>query len=87
MGNVTTQYGIFAIEILTPGLDDQNSSKTIQVDDKEISFSNVFVENIKKTQHQNSTLTWYLFDMLYKRFLKAYFYIVNLFSFEWVLVI
>ena len=50
--NLTQQYGIYTIEILTPRT--FHGKYVIQTDDTDLEFSKVFTEYIKSIQYQNS---------------------------------
>ena len=53
--NLTQPYGIYNIEISTESR--YHSKHVNQTDDVDIEFSKVFLEHIKKIQHQNSQRT------------------------------
>ena len=50
--SLTSQYGIYTIEIRSPNA--FNDRYLIQTDDVDIEFSKVFTQYIKSIQHQNS---------------------------------
>ena len=50
--SLTSQYGIYTIEIISPNA--FHDKYLIQTDDVDIEFSKVFTEYIKSIQHQNS---------------------------------
>ena len=50
--SITSQYGIYTIEISSPN--SFHDKYLIQTDDVDFEFSKVFTESIKNKQHQNS---------------------------------
>ena len=50
IAKITQQYGIYTIEVCTPG----NNKYVIQTDDLDLEFSKVFTEYIKNIQYYNS---------------------------------